>query len=195
MKSKVTTKQGDDGRTRTLGGERVPKSSPIIECTGRLDALRARTALLRLRILDAEYHDPDGHAAFLWWLLHVYFLMGTQISDPEDRHPEYRHDTLGPRHLARLEAEMQRVEAHLELPRSFLVSASTLPAAEADVTATVARDFERALVRLEEAVPVFQSETMLVFANRVSDYFFLVARDLEKHRHLPVDYDTLEDPG
>ena len=192
MKSKVTTKKGDAGTTRTLGGETVSKASPVIACTGALDALRARVALLRLKLEEAGAADAEEHAAFLWWVLHACFLMGAQVNDPEDRHPEYRKRNLGAAELEKLEAEMGRIEGALELPRSFLVSAGTVAAAEGDVTATVARDFERALVRLAEATPAFDAEILLAFANRLSDYFFLLARALEGDRRLPVDYAVLD---
>ena len=53
MKSSVTTKHGDRGETDALSGDRLPKTHPIIECTGCLDELRAHTALVR-QLLPTE---------------------------------------------------------------------------------------------------------------------------------------------
>ena len=191
MKSHVTTKQGDSGNTRSLGGDICRKSDTLMEATGWLDSLRAQLALLRLQILASDATDREELAAFLWWLIHVCFLMGAQISDPTDKKPEYRPDELGPRHLERLEKEQQRLEAGLQLGRSFIASASTLKAAQADITATVCRTLERNLVRLQDELPEFRGGALMVFTNRLSDYLFILARHLENGHHLPVDYKVL----
>jgi cob(I)alamin adenosyltransferase len=192
MKSHVTTKNGDAGTTRTLAGDYLPKSHPVLECTGRLDALRAHLATLRLAILADADEDAQALGDFLFWLLHVCFLLGAEVNDPACKHPEYRHRALGPQDLARLEAEQARVEKHLDLAKAFIVSASTPLAAQADVVATVARDFERALVRLKEAVPELDAANLLPFANRLSDFLFVLARHLERAQHIAVDYSVLE---
>lgn len=192
MASPVTTKAGDQGATMTLGGDRLPKSHPILEATGRLDTLRAHTALLRLEILETGTAEQRDVAEPLFWLLHCYFLIGTAVNDPACAHPEYRQADLGAAHLERLEAVQTGLEAKIELPRSFIVSASNLLAARADLTATVARDLERALVGLGEAVPAFDGGAILAFVNRLSDFFYIVARYLEQGRHEPVDYSVLD---
>ena len=190
MRSQVTTKKGDAGTTRTLGGTVVSKSHPTIECTGALDALRAHTALLRLRIQDQRTAEPalDG---FLNWLLHVYFLIGAEVNDPEGLHPEYRRDIVGPTHVERLEREQAVIEAQVRLPKAFIVSASNVLAAEVDLLATTARTFERELVRLKEVVPAFQAAALLAFTNRLSDTLYMLARYLEVGKHIPVDYEVL----
>ena len=59
----------------------------------------------------------------------------------------------------------------------FVLPGGTMPAAQADICRTVCRRAERAIWRLgEEALP---HETM-VYINRLSDFFFLFARYLNK---------------
>jgi cob(I)alamin adenosyltransferase len=198
MKSKVTTKKGDGGRTVALSGQSLSKAHPIMECTGSLDELRCHTALVRLLILE---HDVDGPgdaserarlADFLLWLLHVYFIIGAQVSDPLNRKPTYRVTNLSEEHLARLEKEQARLEGSLSLPKAFVVSATNAVAAQVDLVCTVARRFERSVVALQEAVPEFEGSLMLSFVNRLSDYLFVLARHIESGDHLAVDYGVLE---
>ena len=191
MGSRVTTKNGDDGTTRTLAGDLVPKSSIILECTGGVDALRAEIALLRARVIEQQPRDHEAVAAFLLWFVHALFLVGTEVNDPERKHTEYWHEPLAEKHLKHIEAEQARLEAALSLPRAFIACASTVLAAQVDVAATRARDLERNLVRLKQAVPVFNDETILPFINRASDYLYILARYLEDGHHLPVDYSIL----
>ncbi len=192
MRSPVTTKRGDQGMTTAISGLSYPKSHLVIECSGRVDALRAHTALARLRVLESGRADAAESAEFLFWLLHVCFLIGAQCSDPLDRHPEYRHEDMGPGHLAKLEAFQAALEGRVTLPRSFIVSASSVLAAELDVATTVARDLEREIVRLKEAFPEFNAEHILVFVNRLSDSLFMLARSFEDGIHTAVDYSSLE---
>lgn len=192
MKSRITSKNGDGGTTRTLGGSVYPKGHPILECTGMADSLRAHTALLRLEILEDRLEGYEELAEFLLWLLHCCFIIGAAINDPEKKRPDLRQAEIGPRHLHKLEAEQQRLEAQLQLSNAFIASATTTTAAQADLTATVARALERSIVRLKEAVPAFNADALLAFVNRLSDYFWILARHLEGGDHQPVDYGILD---
>ncbi len=192
MKSQVTTKRGDHGFTTALSGESFPKSHPVMECVGTVDELRAHTALLRLQILEAKPADYEALAAFLLWLLHAHFLIGTACSDPRNRHPEYRKGAITPRDIARLEAEQLRLEERTPLPHSFIVAASNPLAAQADIACTVARRLERHVVRLMEVIGEFQASDILIFLNRLSDYLYILARSLEHPQHTIVDYTILE---
>ncbi len=192
MTSPVTTKRGDTGTTMILAGERLPKSHPILQTTGKVDSLRAQTALLRMQILErgtAQQRELDEP---LFWLLHCYFLIGTAVNDPSGKHPEYRQADLDETHLTRLEEIQSALEARVSLPKSFIVSASNSLSAQADVVATVARELERALVQLKDVIPEFEVAAILAFINRLSDSLYIMARFLEEGNHVPVDYSVLE---
>lgn len=191
MKSQVTTKKGDLGTSRTLAGEIVSKHHPIMECVGCLDELRAQTALLRLQILELAPQDAEQHAAALLWLLHAYFSIGATCSDPQNAHPEYRKADLQTRHVERLEAEQLRLESVTRLPKAFIVSAANALAAQADIVCTVARRLERQMSALRAAEPAFDAPATFAFVNRLSDYFFILARQLEGNAHHTVDYGQL----
>ena len=192
MKSLVTTRTGDSGMTHCIGGKKISKSHPIVECCGWLDMVRAQTALSRLDLIEEGPEDYEDIADFLFWLLHAYFLVGTACSDPLVEHPEYWKGAIGPEHLARVESEQETLESTLLLPRAFIVSATTRMAAKIDVTATLVRSFERSVVRLKEAEPAFNAEHIIPFVNRLGDYFYVLGRYLENREHQPVDYNMLE---
>lgn len=188
MKSQVTTKRGDLGETVTIAGDCLSKSHPILECCGKVDALRARTAMCRLAIEQSGCPDADNLVSILKWLLHTYFLIGAQCNDPLDKHPEYRKADLAPRHLEILEGHQAAIESVLELPKAFIVGASSRTAGEVDLACISARDLERSLVCLKELEPAFQAEHILKFLNRLSDFLFVLARHLEGGKHITVDY-------
>lgn len=190
--SKVTTRKGDKGETRTIAGDVLPKSHPILECCGRLDELRAQTALLRLEVLEHEHEEAGEIATILFWILHVYFLIGTECNDPYKKKPEYRHQTVGVRHLERLEDYQLYLADLVTISKDFIVSASNVMAARFDVLCTITRTFERSVVGLKEAVPEFEADHIVAFTNRLSDFFFIAARLFDDGRSLPVNYSVLE---
>lgn len=192
MKSQVTTKQGDEGNTRSLAGDTLSKSHIIIECTGCVDEARAHTALLRHLILEAKPDDHEQWGEFLFWLTHVYFLIGTACNDPQNKHPEYRHGEVSDKHMDRLEAVQRDLEARITLPKQFVATASNTLAAQTDVTTTVVRRLERRLVALKEAVPEFDAAHILPFVNRLSDTLYMLARFLDNGNHVVVDYTVLD---
>ena len=190
-RSQVTTKRGDQGQTTTLGGDDVAKSHVVIECTGAVDELRAQTALVRQVIRQTQPDGPESIDAFLLWLLHTYFVIGTACSDPLNKHPEYRVAVLSQKHVDALEDFQARLEKKVTLPKQFIVSATNSAAAQMDVVTTVARRLERCVVRLKEAYPEFDSEAILVFLNRLSDTLFMLARFLDGGTYQTVDYGVL----
>jgi cob(I)alamin adenosyltransferase len=188
MQSKVTTKRGDHGETTALNGQTYSKAHPIIACAGAVDEARAQTALLQ-RILAAE-NNPQWQelVTFLHWVLQTFFVIGTECSDPERKHPEYRRAKLDENDLRKLEDAQLRLEAAVNFPNVFIVGASTLPAAHADLACTAVRRLERFIIQLREDFPDFQPGIIPAFVNRLSDYLYILARWLENGNHIPVDY-------
>lgn len=195
MGSQVTTKRGDTGTTVLISGERESKSHPILECCGQLDTLRAGTALCRQSLLAMKDPQSQSAAGFLNWLIHALFLVGSQCNDPLNRHPEYRHRDLTQADLDRLEEYQAAFESEVKLPRSFIASATNRVSAELDLLCTQVRTFERSLIRLKEAVPDFQAETLVAFTNRLSDSIYMLARFMERGEYAPVDYGVLDTDG
>ncbi|HOD48507.1 MAG TPA: ATP:cob(I)alamin adenosyltransferase [Candidatus Hydrogenedentes bacterium] len=192
MRSKVTTKQGDQGETIALNGETYPKSHPIICCIGALDEARVQTALLRQVLASQNDEALDDILRFLHWVLHTFFIIGTDCSDPAGKHPECRRGKISEKELIKLEDAQLRLETELKLPNAFIVGASTVPAAHADVACTAVRRLERAFAEFRQAFPEFDAGTIPAFLNRLSDYLFVLARWLERGNHAPVDYSVLD---
>ena len=212
-KNSITTGIGDEGQTRTLGGEMISKADPIIEACGALDRLRAQTALLRLQLEEApsaedilamgemlgldpdedlpeeSESDPGEYVPVLDWLLSLYFMMGAAISDPTRKSPKAHHGGVTADHIQDIEREQGELEEQCDIPKGFIIGASNQLAAHADIVATLARDLERSLARLKETNPDFTDQNVLIFVNRLSDYFYMLARVLEEGNHQYVAYE------
>lgn len=191
-RSMVTTRRGDKGTTVSLAGDDLPKHHAVMEAVGAVDEARAHLAMLRLRLSEADAPDGDAIRACVTRVMHGLFAIGAACSDPEDRKPDYHPVRIGPQHITWLEDEQTRLEAQVELARSFVVGASNEAAAQADIACTVVRRLERRLSALMHAYPAMDAQHVLVFVNRLSDYLFIAARYLEGGKHEPVDYSQLD---
>ena len=81
--------------------------------------------------------------------------------------------------MSALEKEIDRIEAALPPLKSFILPGGCKAAAEAHVCRTVCRRMEREVLRLkDESVEV--DSTLLCYFNRLSDYFFVLARALNR---------------
>jgi cob(I)alamin adenosyltransferase len=194
MRSKVTTKRGDHGETTALSGQSYSKAHPIIACAGAVDEARAQTALLQCLLANEGNPRHQEIVTVLDWVLHTFFVIGTECSDPERKHPEYRRAELDESHLRKLEETQLRLENEVDLPPAFIVGASTIPAAHADLGCTAVRRLERALTELQAVFPDFEPGILPAFVNRLSDFFYILARWLEDTDHNPVDYSVLQPP-
>lgn len=190
MKSHVTTGQGDSGTTRALNGQVLPKDHPMMEALGALDQLRAQTAMLR-NLLIERHPDLEKENAFLLVLLHMYFVIGSAISDPRNEMPQWHPCVPDETFLERLEREQQRLESTLALPRAFIVCASNIVAAQADIATTAAREFERRFVAFVREEDFHFKAALLPWVNRLSDYLFILARHVESGIHQPVNPDVI----
>lgn len=163
---KIYTKTGDAGETGLFGGPRVRKDSPRIEAYGTVDELNAVLGLARCGPLPGEID------ALLARVQHELFDLGAELATPEPA--RLGTATLGPAHVAALEAAIDHHEAALEPLSEFILPGGTRPAAELHLARTVCRRAERRLVALWASERI--SGQLIVYLNRLGDLLFVLAR-------------------
>jgi cob(I)alamin adenosyltransferase len=170
MKSLLYTKTGDKGTTALVGGSRVSKNSPRIESYGTTDELNAFIALLMAEPLE------EADTNFLRYIQQKMFTVGSYLATDTEQ-TELRiesHVTSGT--IARIEKEIDAIDATLPKIKSFILPGGSRAAALAHVCRTVCRRAERRIYSLHETAPV--EANVLIFINRLSDYFFVLSRKL-----------------
>jgi len=171
-RSAIYTRKGDTGTCQLIGGMRVPKDDPRVECTGDYDEGCSLVGLLRVR-LGSDHPWQER----LQTLQKDLMALMTVLATPEAFQKEFPFD---PERTQELEGWIDELEASLETKsKSFLLPGGCETAALAHVLRAVFRRAERrmAAVHRETAVPA----PVLSFGNRLSDFFFLFARS-ELHR-------------
>lgn len=166
---KVYTKGGDKGTTGIHGGERVDKDDIRIEANGTLDELNSSIGLLR-SLLETEHSWQEK----LFFIQKSMMLVMSHVATPSkirDKNPNEIPEELDKyceEWIDGLQAEMKNPNDYFILPGGNQISA------QCHVIRTIARRAERRLWSLNKIDDV--PESILKFANRLSDLFFVLAR-------------------
>ena len=168
--SAIVTRTGDDGSTGLGDGTRTGKDAPRIDAIGEIDELNAHVGLLSAE-MAADASTPAALRDDLVEIQHALLDLGAELAVPaEARFP--------PGRLERLDARIAQVNATLPPLREFILPGGTRAAAQAHVCRTVCRRAERAIVRLARTEPV--GEPVRCYVNRLSDWFFVLARAIQR---------------
>jgi len=168
---RVVTRGGDEGETSLGDGARLRKDAPRIAAIGAVDEANAAIGVLRLATRDAPVTD-----AMLARIQNDLFDVGADLSVPGEGGDRLR---LTDAPVARLEAEVEAMNAPLPRLASFILPGGSAGAAHAHVARTVARRAERAVVALAAADPV--NPALIRYLNRLSDHLFVLARVLNRN--------------
>jgi cob(I)alamin adenosyltransferase len=175
--TKVYTRTGDDGTTGLGGGQRVPKDSPRIEAYGTVDELNSQIGAAVAAGVNEVLRAP------LASIQNELFHLGSDLCVLEEDKARLSVPRIEERHVAALEALMDRLSEELAPLENFILPGGAPSAAALHVARTVCRRAERLVVALarEEAVGPFTVK----YLNRLSDALFVMARHENKRRGVP----------
>ncbi|GAB4396518.1 MAG: cob(I)yrinic acid a,c-diamide adenosyltransferase [Microscillaceae bacterium] len=173
---KIYTKTGDQGQTSLLGGTRVSKAHLRIEAYGTVDELNAYIGLLR--------DQPVNHTRLdlLNEIQDRLFTIGASLAaDPAKsklKIPDLlEDDVLG------LETAIDEMNEHLPEMRSFILPGGHTVISFGHLARTVCRRAERACIALREQD--FVADLVIQYLNRLSDYLFVLCRQLHQDLEVP----------
>lgn len=166
---RITTRTGDSGTTGLGNGQRVAKDHPRIHVIGAVDEANSVFGLVRLEDV------PAGVAAILPGIQNDLFDLGADLAMPPGSPHEAHVPRIADAHLARLDAELERVNALLTPLTSFVLPGGSRAAALLHLARTVVRRAERDLVAFMH-VDATVNPGALRYLNRLSDLCFVWAR-------------------
>src|ERR1700722_2005885 len=170
MSTKIYTKTGDKGTTSLIGGTKVPKSHLRIEAYGTVDELNSFVGLLADHLNAAGCVTP-----LLNEIQDRLFTIGSSLACDPDKEPRLKIPDLKEEDVQLLETAIDQMTAELPPMKSFLLPGGHIAVSTAHITRCVCRRAERACVRMEED-QLFVEPLVLRYLNRLSDYFFVLAR-------------------
>lgn len=167
-KSLVYTKTGDKGTTSLVGGMRVPKSHVRLDAYGTIDELNSFVGLLICQITEEEV------LKVLSFIQHKLFTVGSYLATETEAIAPKAASIITDENITLLEKEMDRMDSELPAIRQFVLPGGNEAAARAHICRSVARRAERCIYRVKDEYPV--ENNIMIFVNRLSDYFFILAR-------------------
>jgi cob(I)alamin adenosyltransferase len=170
--NKIYTRTGDDGTTALGTGERVAKYDLRVEAYGTIDETNAVIGLVRLHTSGT---DPEFDA-MLARIQNDLFDLGADLCFPEETKNGKPGLRVSDGQVARLEAEIDQMNASLEPLRSFVLPGGTAAASFLHLARTVSRRAERLVVALAARPDEPVSGPAIRYINRLSDFLFVAAR-------------------
>jgi cob(I)alamin adenosyltransferase len=170
MATKIYTKTGDDGTTGLFGGSRLPKDHIRIEAYGTVDELNAVIGCLMATLQD------NVLVAFLQNIQSRLFTVGSNLASDPDKEmitPDLLDSDIG-----EIEKAIDEYQAQLPPLKHFIMPGGSQSISAAHLARTVCRRAERRCVALAHDSAV--EPIIILYLNRLSDYFFVVARWLAR---------------
>lgn len=167
--TRIYTRGGDGGETSLGDGRRVPKHDLRVEAYGTVDETNGVIGLARL-------HTAEAADAMLARIQNDLFDLGADLCTPEDGRKAEGALRIIDAQVARLEAEIDGMNAALAPLTSFILPGGSAAAAWLHLARTVCRRAERVICALAAHEPV--NEAAIRYVNRLSDHLFVLARHL-----------------
>ena len=164
--SKIYTRTGDDGTTGLGDGTRVAKNSPRVEAYGTVDEANSAIGLVL-----AHGSVPDDVRQILTEVQHDLFELGGELCIPG-------HSAITEDFIARLESELDALNADLPALNEFILPGGGPAAAACHLARTIVRRAERVTATLGDDETVRPEG--LRYLNRLSDLLFVIARVLAR---------------
>lgn len=177
-KSKIYTRTGDKGETSLVSGNRIPKSDLRIDLYGELDELNSRVGLCASQ-LTGEL-ELQQIVNFLFVLQSAIFDLGSNLACEEENRHKYKLPQITNEFITDLEQEIDRLDSELTPLKYFILPGGSVTSANLHLCRTNARKVERKMVLFSTTDREPLPQNSLIFVNRLSDYFFVLARYVNK---------------
>ncbi|MBF0777610.1 cob(I)yrinic acid a,c-diamide adenosyltransferase [Streptococcus cuniculi] len=168
------TKTGDKGLTKLVGGQSVAKDAERVNAYGTIDELNSWIGLTISKMTDSDALKEE-----LLQLQHYLFDCGSDLSTPQGVYP-YKVDK------QLVEWIEERIDTYADIPpalETFILPGGDEIASMIHVARTIARRAERHIVATMWTTEI--NNEVLIFVNRLSDYFFALARVLNFRKNRP----------
>jgi cob(I)alamin adenosyltransferase len=175
---KIYTKGGDKGETGLFGGERVSKDVDRIEAYGTIDELNSYIGIAAIEITDKKV------ISVLEKIQNYLFTLGSDLSSPDTvKNKKTNIPRVSEEFCLDLENDIDYFDSRNEELKNFIIPGGNKGAALLHVCRTICRRAERRVVKLNKNENIGQN--ILIFLNRLSDLFFVLARYQNKISGVP----------
>lgn len=183
-KSILYTRTGDLGTTSLVGGDHVSKATARLESYGTVDELNAW-----IGVLASDPHMPAGQLPTLQYISHKLFDLGAYLATPTPADGTMPQATsLGQEAISRIEHNIDLLDDATPPANRFVLPGGNQLSAFAHVARTVCRRAERRIIALANTDGAYVDPAAIRFINRLSDYLFILSRNINHANGTPEIY-------
>ena len=157
------TKTGDNGTTNLMKLQNVSKTDDRIQLLGSIDELTSNIGLIK-----ASENNEDILKELERIQQNLMKIMAGVADQFNREHKMSDEETI------HLEEEIDRLENSFSRKKEFVLPGSNVKSAQIDVTRTIARRTERALIMVDKKYNADPGAKK--YMNRLADYFYILAR-------------------
>lgn len=189
---KLYTKTGDNGITSLYDGNRIPKFSIFFEVLGDIDELSSNIGLLCAYLYEKEYPDK-----YLRGIQKNLLDIGSNIAVVnEKRKKSVPQITISD--VERIEQFIDMCESRNSKLTEFLLPGFNKADAQCHICRSITRRVERGLWKIQYSDETINGESVInmedvdidkniiIYINRLSDFFFAFSRNLSNGRDIKV---------
>ncbi|MFZ4581522.1 MAG: cob(I)yrinic acid a,c-diamide adenosyltransferase [Paludibacter sp.] len=165
---KIYTKTGDQGETGLIGGTRVSKSDIRIEAYGTIDELNSFVGLL------ASHEALASELKTLETIQHRLFVIGSYLATDTNKTKIAEVSIIRSKDIEKIEQEIDKMNAVLPELTAFILPGGCVEASFCHICRTISRRAERKIVEVSKFYNI--DNHIIIYTNRLSDYFFTLAR-------------------
>ena len=172
--NRIYTRTGDDGTTGLAAGPRRAKHDLRVAAYGTVDEANSAIGIARLHTGGAPAVD-----AMLLRMQNDLFDLGADLATPETGKPlPYEPLRILAGQVARVEADIDALNAGLEPLKSFVLPGGSPASAYLHLARTIVRRAERLATELAGRPDEAVNPEAVKYLNRASDFLFVAARVL-----------------
>jgi cob(I)alamin adenosyltransferase len=161
----VTTKNGDEGKTSLFDGKSRFKSEPVFDLLGDLDELNSFIGLAKSHVSDIAKYDE---------IVLCLEYVQRKIIDISAKIAGKDFEPISPEDIDQLELYEKIAIGKTKIEPKFAIPGNNSTSAHFDVIRTITRRCERNYIGFCK-----EPDDSIAFLNRLSDYFFVIARYFE----------------
>jgi len=168
---KIYTKKGDGGVSSVLGGDKFSKGSLVFDVLGCVDELNAVLGVA------VSFSSSGSVKSIVRKVQNDLFFLGSDIASfkSSEGFPK-----ISEKHVSDVEEVIDVVSSSLSVQKNFILPNGSSASCFFHLARGVCRRLERCLVRFSNEEKGLNS-VCLKYVNRLSDLFFVLAREENKH--------------
>jgi cob(I)alamin adenosyltransferase len=177
-KASIYTRTGDKGTTGLVSGTRVRKNNLRLQVYGEVDELNSFIGL------GISFLDKTFDKTLLYEIQSSLFDLGSNLACEKEKRAQFKLPQIKDSLIEKLERDMDKIDQLLSPQHTFILPGGSPESSFFHVCRTVCRRVERQMIAFEEQYQGEVTESELRFINRLSDYFFILARYINHSRQI-----------